>query len=276
MKRETGRPKWEPRRPHPWLPRKAKTGIRHLLRAFLSAKDTITGCSPAPLLLLAHIRSGSTLLHHVLISHPEILGCGERMTYFSSESDFERLRLDAHLRRGQFLRCHRYVTDQLNHNVFLDSDLLLSRPDVRVIFLIRKPDAAIVSMDKLLDQIGWSSIDSASRYYRERLSNLAALAVRIPARSMAFSLTYDDLTTATANTLARLTDFLGLRMPLRDQYRIFDFTGIRGDPSPAIRRGHIHRSDVPPSQTRLDAVSRAELHDIYENCLQILRRHCTY
>jgi hypothetical protein len=220
------------------------------------------------------MRSGSTLLHHLLISHPEILGCGERMKHFASDADFERLRIDAHLRRGQLLRRHRYVTDQVNYNVFLDPRLLHNRPDVRIIFLIRDPTAAIASMGKLLNRIGWTSLDDAVHYYRERLSNLSALATRIPNRSIAFALTYDDLTTKTTDTLARLSHFLKIRTPLLDKYRVFDFTGIRGDPSPVIHSGRVHRGGSPP-QPDLDVALLSELCEIYENCRQDLRRHCS-
>ncbi|MDY7013544.1 MAG: sulfotransferase family protein, partial [Cyanobacteriota bacterium] len=45
------------------------------------------------LFILSHMRSGSSLLTHILNSNPEIIGYGETHLQYSSEADFKRLML---------------------------------------------------------------------------------------------------------------------------------------------------------------------------------------
>jgi len=43
------------------------------------------------LLILSHMRSGSSLLTHLLNSNPEIIGYGETHIQYASEQDFKKL-----------------------------------------------------------------------------------------------------------------------------------------------------------------------------------------
>jgi|ERR1700690_1580100 len=255
-----------------WLPSPIKAEIKRVLRACLKARDWYAGGSPEPLLLLGHIRSGSTLLHHLLVSHPEIIGCGERKVRYQSSIDFDQLRVDVHLRRGQLLRWHRYVTDQVNHNDWLASEALLNHPQVRTIFLIREPCASVASMLSMTS-VGGMTAEDAIRYYRDRLSTLSRYAQIIQEPARAFLLTYDDLIINTELTLQSLQCFLGLQTKLTDHYQTFNFTGIRGDPSPHIHAGRILR-DIPRRRIVLDPAILASLLDVYQDCRQVLQKHC--
>ena len=249
--------------------------VQRLLLAGLRTRDRYYGESPTFLLLLAHTRSGSTLLHHLLSSHPEILGCGERKTTYVSPRDLELLRVSAHARRGQLLRRYRYVTDQINHNVFLASDVLLNHPQVRTVFLIREPVSSIASMVHWPGGNGLITTDIAITYYLDRLSALAGYAQRIQDRTRAFFLTYDDLIANTQSMLLSLDTFLGLHSALTERYQTFGFTGTRGDPSTNIQSGRVLQIR-PQHRVALDTVELARLEEGYRNCQRSLRTHCLY
>ena len=52
--------------------------LRALYRGALSAQLRLRGGPTHYVLVLGHMRAGTTLLAHILMSHPAILGCGER------------------------------------------------------------------------------------------------------------------------------------------------------------------------------------------------------
>ena len=258
--------------------RSAKSALKRILLRYLRLTDQLAGHVPATLFICGHMRSGSTLLHHLLISHPEIIGCGERQEKYASAEDFDQLRIEAHMRRLSFLRRYRYVSDQVNHNELFQSPDILNEDSVRAIFLIRQPQPAVASMVAVLGRPGRArpiTREMAVAHYRARLDTLSRYARQIERRTRAFTLTYDELVDDTLRTLGRLTAFLQLRSPLTDHYRTFDFTGIRGDPSPAILARRIRRGEPRPSPPGLEATLLAELDEAYESCRQVLLRHCT-
>ena len=107
--------------------------------------------------------------------------------------------------------------------------------------------------------------------YREGLSVLARLAGSgEPTR--AFTLTYEDLVLRPDPALAALRDFLGLEAPLRPDYRIFEFTGGRGDPGPRIQEGRI-AAGTEPKVAPVGPAELAGLRDVFERTLQTLRAH---
>ena len=256
-----------------WFPLPTKTALKRLLGVFLQARDCYVGESPTVLLVLSHMRSGSSLLHHILISHPEIIGYGERNAVYAAPQDFDRLRVDVYAHRGQLLRCHRYVADQLNHNHLLASDALLNHPQVRTIFLIREPSAAIASLVGVLGKFYTIHVDEAAAYYRERLATLVRYARCLQDRSRAFVLTYDDLVKTTEPTLQSLSTFLQLKTELTERYQRFAFTGQRGDPSVLIYTGRILRDKATHSNPLKPHVL-TRLQDLYQDCRQTLETCC--
>jgi hypothetical protein len=87
--------------------------------------------------------------------------------------------------------------------------------------------------------------------------------------------TFDALVDHVEPTLAQLQRFLGLQTGLSRSYRIFDFTGKRGDPGPNIRQGVVLRPvpvesmDIPPGRL-------AQAQDAYDETLERLRARVAY
>ncbi len=221
-------------------------------------------------LILCHARSGSTLLNHILLSNPQIISNGERMFNYKSENDLDLFIMTMRLRQRNFIKQCNFVVDQLTATERLANHELLNSPRVKVIFLIREPEAAIASMVKLSKEgnSGWN-ISKAIEYYIERLKMLATYGNGLNNKSNGLFITYHDLVNKTDPTLARLQKFLLLKEPLNEQYPIQSFTGIHGDPSKTIRTGHIVHNKTP---AKIDCSHELmeQLKNSYSECLQKL------
>jgi hypothetical protein len=215
--------------------------------------------------VLSHMRSGSTVFHHILISHPEILGRGERNAHYASELDLDWLVLDTRLYQRELFGGGRYVADQINHDRFLPREQLLTHPRVRPIFLIRKPEPALASMVAVLGQHYGLTLQQALAYYEDRLSGLARYARVLGADKPALVLTYEELVQDTAASLARARRFLDLQSPLSDSYVQQRFTGSAGDPSVFIRSGRVQEARGSHDIV-IPAPVRARAQEAYDAC----------
>ena len=215
---------------------------------------------------MGHMRCGSTLLMHILLTNPRVIGCGERNAPYRSTGDLNRLEIAARIMQRAPFRRVRYVIDQINHDRFTPNLELLRDERLRFIFLIRNPGDTIRSIVNLTN---WTT-QQAVGYYSRRLETIADYASSMVSPSATLALTYDDLLANTPAVLWRLQSFLGLDEQVSENYTIQRFTGVRGDPSSNIRAGRILRDRVAPHieipDWELDHARRA-----YEGCVQVLK-----
>lgn len=240
---------------------------------FLLCRAALRACGvkpPQAVLILGHMRCGSTLLLHILLTNPEFIGCGERNSPYSSFEDLDKLEVASRLAQRSPLRQVHYTADQINHDHLTPDIELLQDERVRCIFLIRDPQPTIQSILNLTQTYyqPWT-VAKAVDYYSQRLQTLEKYADQLNSRSRYLALTYDELIHDTARTLPRLESFLCLKSKLDDQYKIQTFTGIRGDPSGKIQNGQIVR-ERPPS-IEIPAGEIEEAIRAYENfCSRLL------
>lgn len=226
-------------------------------------------------LLLAHMRSGSSLLHHILISHGTVFGRGERNRAYRAPADFDRLFVDVCAHRRCWLPRGAFACDQLNHGRFVEDETLLRHERVRKVFLVREPRGALASMLHVLGRHYGLERDAAVEYYLTRLGELRRYAEQDDDPRRQFCLTYDDLVgPRRGEVLAALGAFLELPRPLEERYRVFDFTGRAGDPSPRIRAGRVLPGSQAP-EPELTTAQRGAVHAAYEACRESLLRRCT-
>jgi hypothetical protein len=215
---------------------------------------------------MGHMRSGSTLLLHILLTHPGLISCGERNAAYHSAEDLDKLVITSRLaQRTPFSRV-RYAVDQINHGRFTPNTGVFKDGRVRVIFLIRQPRATIASIVELTRCFygaAWT-VEHAADYYSERLRELAALAAELKS-GRAISVDYDSLVHDTAPTLKRIEAFLDLEDPLRENYPVQRFTGKRGDPSQNIRAGRILKEVIEPS-IEIPPAELQKATDAYRAC----------
>jgi hypothetical protein len=230
----------------------------------------------APLFILSHMRSYSSLLAHVLGSHPEIDGyCETHLRYYFP---FDVLRLHWRVRKltGEPLR-GRYVLDKILHNYTI-SPGILAGPRTRAVLLLRQPIdvvQSILHMGTHLDPLERNTnLEHVTGYYVARLERLASLARQLGRRA-AF-LESEALLEQTDDTLEFLRDHLGLSGPLQRQYRRFAKTGKPGfgDPSPAIRSGEIGRYRAMRAQFAVPTTLVEKVTAAHAACLDACKRNC--
>jgi hypothetical protein len=228
-------------------------------RVFLSRRSTI--------LVLGHMRSYSSVLCHILGSHPEIAGYAEM--HLSYRTPLDLLRLRARVSRS--LGCvmpGRFVLDKVLHDEYVVAPSILRREDVNAIVVVRRPAESIrsvLAMGERIPSVGWySDVDAVVEYYVRRLRSLAE--VRQQASHCLF-VRAEDIVQQTSRVLTEVERFLGLRQELTDEYEIFPNTGVPGfgDDSPEILAGRIVR---PPERAGGDVLPQAALAAVraYEEC----------
>ncbi len=131
-----------------------------------------------------------------------------------------------------------FIVDQINHPYVTD-EVLRSEEFYRCVILIREPQATLKSLINLLR----CHEREALELYINRLESLTQYGLILGERALLVD--YDDLVTHTDETLAALTQFLGLDSPLTPTYATHRMTGRVegfGDPSNNIRVGKIRRT----------------------------------
>jgi hypothetical protein len=241
--------------------------LRPLARGWLQTRERWAPCPTTAVLILAHMRSGSTLLQHLLISHPDVVGGGERNVRYETPADLQRLTIDAYYHSRQFWHRDHFAVDQINHTrLFADPALVTDR--ARAIFLVREPEPAIASMVEVLGPRYDMTLEQAVAYYRTRLADLVRLAGGLADADRALFVTYDALIERTRPTLETVSRFLRLSPGLEADYHTFRFTGRVGDPSPMIKTGTIARP--PLRDPVLSSSQAAELQAHYTaTCAQL-------
>jgi len=222
------------------------------------------------------MRSYSSVLSHVLGSHPQIDGYCE--THLRYRFSFDLLRLKWRVRKltGEPLR-GRYVLDKILHNYSVAS-AILDNPRTRAIFLLRQPVEvvqSIVHMGRHLDLNEQNAnVANATQYYVERLGQLARLA-RVFGGRAAF-VESETLMSRTDETLTSLQDFLALDSPLERRYRSFSKTGKPGygDPSEMIHSGEIGRRSQQRPTYSIPTALLAEAVAAHAECLSACRLNC--
>ena len=225
------------------------------------------------LFVVSHMRSFSSLLCHILGSHPEISGYSEAHLSYFGRLDLQRLARKVQQVTGNPM-LGRYVLDKILHSHREIAPGILDRPELKVLFLLRNPEdtfQSILNMSRLrgakrkrddmglapfdepsmrlmtqgmlLNQSGFSDPARVLEYYVERLQQLEGYGARLG--GAAHFIESEKLISDTDQVLAGLSRWLELGEPLTTGYRTFRFTGApgHGDPSPAILSGTVVRDD---------------------------------
>lgn len=196
------------------------------------------------ILIISHMRSYSTLLSHILGSHPEISGYAECHQSYKRMSDFQLL--EEKITSHYDAELHgRYLLDKMLHNYIKISKSVLRSEQVRVIFLLREPlptIQSILKMSELPDQpYKYSVPEKVSNYYINRIKTIQNFARKTPYK--AAYIESNRIIHDSDVLLNGLTDWLELKSPLKQDYKIFKLTGIpgKGDPTSMIKKGRIEK-----------------------------------
>ena len=229
------------------------------------------------LFVLGHMRSYSSLLGHILGSHPQIDGYCETHTKYRTRLDLWRLhhrvrKLTAEPLDGD------YVFDKILHEYPLARSILDSSR-TRGIVLVRRPCEtvrSIIEMGLNYSPIAWHrDFERVARYYETRLAGLLRLTEAL--RGRVVFLQAESLLSSTREVLDQLGIFLELRSPLQPEYRRFAHTGEIGfgDPSEAISAGRV--TSTPRASRTAVSLPRAlvtRLQNAYDFWCAAIGRSC--
>jgi hypothetical protein len=225
------------------------------------------------LLLLGHMRCGSTALANIICSRPDYSGYGEgHIEYSSGDAALGMLAVNQ-FRRAAWQRTAPHLFDKILHNRY-DQGADPAFFEARALFVIREPKAAIASIRKLFASLNSSEYpsDAASAlYYRERLEGLRKLWPRFSqARRMALS--YETLVANPERALADMSRRLSFDPPLENNYRPHEATRARGagDPVEAAKHDRIlPRIAASSASIELDlpAQDQRQLGELYQATL---------
>jgi len=222
------------------------------------------------LFVLGHMRTGSTLLVHILTSNPQILGFGETHNVYSKYEDFGATTAMVCRRTRQTPDPQSIVLDKVLHQYQFPRETVLDHPSVRVIFMMRRPDHALSSM---VQHNCSADFAQAYAHYMEQIEWIEET-TRVLSPEQWTCLTYADLLQDTAAVFRRLERFLALDEPLKESYQTTRYTGVSGigDPGTHIDTGHIKRNidrDVDPRvQPFLDSAGSR-----FRACREMLQAH---
>jgi len=216
------------------------------------------------LFMVSHMRAFSTLISHILGSHPDISGHIENHIEYKNTFDLLKLRHRVASVSGCGLEGS-YVLEKIVHNYEI-SDSIINRSDTKFCLTIREPLPtlkSIISMKMRFDGKDEKQLYKPTlKYYIDRLDGIQALAMRLEGRFLFFK--GEVLVTDADVVLHDLTEWLGLSSPLKKDYEVREDTGVagRGDFSDDIRGGRIvgirdkYKSINIPEAMEVEAVAK--------------------
>lgn len=233
------------------------------------------------LFILSHMRSGSSLLTHILNSNPDIIGYGETHIQYASEADFKRLMLKVYWQAQDFrtikdiikLRMHqKYILDKVLHNnKFLADDFLVSE-NLYSIFLLREPKRTLASIAELKPHL---SEQQVLEYYAKRLSMLEHYANLINSKKRSLFITHEQLLKDTDLVFETLKNFLETRQGFSENYQLLKTTGMRdvGDHKGNIKAGRIIRTPRK-LETQVSPNIEEKGMECFAQCCATLSNYC--
>ena len=228
---------------------------------------------PQPIMVLSHMRAGSSLLTRVLTAHPDVTGYGELHLAYKRPLDFAAARGKIAWVQKSARPTEQFWLDKVLHSWLLENEdwkLLLDRKP-KVVFLLREPRPTVQS---LVGSFGMSETESID-YYIARAEQLASFGMALTDQLESVMIRYADLTERTDLTLETLRDYLGLRTPLSANYGATSWA--RGaDPSANLSTGVILRSDQKPIRHDDGVVinDSDRLNAAFEHAREVLSATC--
>jgi len=192
--------------------------------------------------LLSHMRANTSLISHILGSHPQINGYYEMHQSYLGENDIEQ-QLHSYASNHEIKKNSSYFFDKILHNKYHLLLENLSAKEINILVSIRSAEQSIKSIVNLFQKKDtvhtYANPKNATKYYIERIAALAEFCQRYKG-----SYHYYDaelIRIKPKESLKRIQTWLSLETPLTEQYQIFSHTGQarKGDSSDNIKTGKI-------------------------------------
>lgn len=192
--------------------------------------------------LLSHMRANTSLVSHILGSHPQISGYYEMHLSYRSDNDLEKQR-QVYLRKDAIKSTSQYLFDKILHNDYELCLEHLAAKNIITLVSIRPPEQTIKSIINLFRKKKtshpYASPGPATQYYRDRIKALAIFCESNKGQYYYYDA--DLIRMQPKKVLERMQNWLFLTTPLTEQYQVFSQTGQAraGDSSENIQKGRI-------------------------------------
>lgn len=194
-----------------------------------------------PLFILGCMRSGSTLLSHLLMSHPDIFGAGESHVIWQNRKAVHDVAAEALYLRREFPGPRKYLLDKILHSHLTPNlNALTCIKGTKIIVLLRRPAENISSISKMGGALETGGVPVACKEYCNRMEDLDLILKSLD-HPDCLLVEYERLTSTPDAVLHEIQDFLGLSAPLDREYKLTRVSGKwgYGDGSPNIHSGKI-------------------------------------
>ena len=233
------------------------------------------------ILLFSHMRANTSLLGHILGSHPEIEGYYEMHLSYKGPRSLLGLKISYLRDNAPKAGSHIFFDKLLHNNCEVDAEILRRRA-TRSIFMLRNPERTIKSVVALFRRKRGHHIfaepEAATAYYVERIRKLVELSKKV--EKDYYYLDAESITENTAECLASLERWLSLNSSLSSEYDLFTKTGQEraGDSSEYIVTGQIANGMQDYSHICVPPELIQEAQHTYEHCrtLLISRSHTSF
>lgn len=222
------------------------------------------------LFVFSHMRGYTSLLCHILGSHPEISGYFELQKRYRWLLDLIMMRI--RIAKGVNYQVRgQYLLDKILHSRLFISPQILEREDVFTIFMLRRPETSLRSLMALRQKINYP--EDVPTYYIERLKSLQKISY-VPSNRI--FLDGELLVENPEPVLEFIRSYLQLEQDILSSYSIFKFTGKGGygDRSNFIMQGKIvkQRNSNEKIQVSRETLDRAS--KIYQETREVLVENC--
>lgn len=222
-----------------------------------------------PIFLLSHMRANTSLISHILGSHPEISGYYEMHLSYQSEHDLVK-QLQLYSSKETIKNSSRFLFDKLLHN---DYELRLENLGttlIKTLVSIRPPEQTIKSILNLFRKkdvdASYAHPEKATDYYIKRIMKLAEFCEHYPGTYYYYDA--DLIRHDPQALLQHLQQWLSLEEPLSENYQLFSQTGKPrlGDSSDNMKKGRIVKAQSNyenieiPSQLLDQAITETRSH----------------
>ncbi|MCS3703580.1 sulfotransferase [Salinibacter ruber] len=192
--------------------------------------------------IIGTMRTGSTLLVHLLSQKNEVEAVGENYKSYSKEEDLAELASEISVvnRLPPFGR--KVFIDKILHNRFEISNNIINKRNIKKIFLVREPEHVIQSMINMDANHKYSnSVKECRNYYLNRMKKITEYIENTQKNKII--LTYKDITEKTDKTLQILGSFIN-KSKMKKKYETYWHTGKPGvgDPGEKIKSGKIKKN----------------------------------
>ncbi len=222
---------------------------------------------PRRLVLLSHMRAGSSLLTQLIANNESVDGYGELHLTYTEQRHLWGLNGKVIWVRKMARPRSAIVVDKILHDHLLSPDDLRRMNEVEAMFLVREPSGTLAS---LVASFGLQQEDALA-YLVLRLRTLADFAESAPAGA-AIALTYDEVIKRTVDSFSLIEQKLDLKTPLEDRY---EPTKRGGDPSPNIQAGKILRGyKLVRHLAPIDATVLERAQCAYDETWKVLASRC--